>query len=82
MSQYNKQNRKQISSLYKLKFTYKGINILKPRNYICSENECEFDTNGYPNYFDNSHLTRTGANRLRPMYQKIFVDFTEKYSVE
>lgn len=46
--------------------------ILKTSYYLCDSTTCNFYTNGYPNYFDNHHLTRVGVNNLKPMYEPIF----------
>ncbi|MCI5145548.1 MAG: hypothetical protein D3923_08440, partial [Candidatus Electrothrix sp. AR3] len=49
------------------------VNILKPSEWLCSSTFCNFDTGGYPNYFDMSHLTQVGVHRIRPMYEEIFI---------
>lgn len=37
-------------------FLYYTLGLL-----LCPEGVCEFETDGYPNYLDSGHLTRTGV---------------------
>ena len=46
-------------------------NIFETYNFFCKQGFCMFSFNGYPAYFDDSHLTITGANILSPLFQKI-----------
>lgn len=49
--------------------TQANARVLRPRDYLCSAGECPFIVDGEPQYFDDSHLTRAGAQRLRPMFE-------------
>ncbi len=38
---------------------------------FCSESECKYQNDGIPYYFDSEHLTLTGAERLKPLFNEI-----------
>lgn len=48
------------------------FNIIRPDAYLCSSGECDFHTDGFPNYFDSNHLNFTGREKLRPLFEKYF----------
>ncbi|MEH6720612.1 MAG: acyltransferase family protein [Aurantimonas endophytica] len=50
------------------------VRFLDPLPYFCGAGACESSTSGYPNYFDAHHLTRTGARRLVPLFEPVFLD--------
>lgn len=63
----------QRSIFYNLKMKFpEKVFIVSPSNYLCNSTDCDFYTDGYPNYFDDHHLTKVGVNRLKPMYMRIF----------
>jgi len=72
-SEYEIENTAQIEIFDKIAKKYvHRVSIIKPRKLLCSDDQdCEFSTNGFPNYLDDGHLTEVGANRLRPMYETI-----------
>jgi peptidoglycan/LPS O-acetylase OafA/YrhL len=49
-----------------------SVSVLSPENALCPGTECEYHTEGYPNYFDAEHVTGTGAFRLRPIFEALF----------
>ena len=44
-----------------------------PHTVLCPENKCLIERNGVPFYFDNHHLTLTGAQELKPLFKDIAV---------
>ena len=60
------------SSIEKLNYT--NFRIYHLANYFCS-NDCNFiDNNGIPLYFDNHHLTLTGARKLSTLFTSVIVN--------
>ena len=49
-----------------------SVTVMSPENVLCPGAGCDYHTGGYPNYFDAHHVTRTGAMRLRPMFESLF----------
>ncbi|MNR85228.1 O-acetyltransferase OatA [compost metagenome] len=42
---------------------------------LCNDNECKIvSEDGKPYYFDEDHLTLTGAKKLKPIFEKIFIN--------
>ena len=46
-------------------------NIFYPHEHLCVDGDCLLSIFGNPVYFDNSHLTISGANILSPIFNKI-----------
>lgn len=46
--------------------------VIRPSDYFCKNDVCLFHTDGKPNYSDSSHLSRTGRELLRPLFQSLF----------
>lgn len=44
---------------------------LYPHEVICPEGECRFYSEGQPWYYDDAHLSMTGADRVRPLFESI-----------
>lgn len=51
------------------------LNVFTPSDYLCAE-ICIYLVDGKPIYFDNDHLTLTGAQLLAPMFTEI-IDATK-----
>ncbi|HMW73784.1 MAG TPA: SGNH hydrolase domain-containing protein, partial [Cellvibrionaceae bacterium] len=49
-----------------------GVEILDPLPYLCDEDACYGDKNGWPVYFDDDHLSESGNKLLVPMFRSIF----------
>jgi peptidoglycan/LPS O-acetylase OafA/YrhL len=72
----------QRTILETLKEEYIGhVRLLRPSAYLCNSVGCDFDTDDWPNYFDDHHLTKVGVNRLRLMYEEIFATMTGQNEV-
>ena len=39
---------------------------------MCADGACASDTDGRPNFFDNNHVTQTGAKRIVPLLKETF----------
>jgi peptidoglycan/LPS O-acetylase OafA/YrhL len=48
-----------------------GVELLDPLPYLCDDNACYGDKDGWPIYFDDDHLSESGNKLLVPMFQKI-----------
>lgn len=48
------------------------VSVITPSDYLCKKGVCRFHTNGKPNYIDSHHLSRTGRELLRPLFQNLF----------
>lgn len=58
-----------------LQMTTIGAVVLDPTPYVCDEDgRCPLVVNGKCMYWDNDHLTVTGANRLIPMFRRALID--------
>lgn len=49
-----------------------AVTILSPEPFLCANGACASDTDGRPNYFDNNHVTQTGAKRIAPIFKETF----------
>jgi peptidoglycan/LPS O-acetylase OafA/YrhL len=49
-----------------------GIKILDPTEYLCDADKCNGSVNLVPWYADSNHLNSVGADRLIPMFEKVF----------
>ncbi len=47
--------------------------VFYPHEIFCSEGECEYQKDGIPYYFDSVHLTLTGAEKMKPLFNEIAV---------
>ena len=47
---------------------FKGVTLLKAENILCPKGQCLIQKDGYPLYFDAGHLTQTGSELLRPIF--------------
>ncbi|WP_417798895.1 acyltransferase family protein [Terasakiella pusilla] len=45
--------------------------IILPHTQLCPTHICKIADNGAPLYFDNGHLTLTGAKELQPLFAKL-----------
>jgi hypothetical protein len=50
-----------------------GVKILDPLPYLCQDGNCYGDADGHPLYFDDDHLSQYGGDRLRPLFQRMFL---------
>lgn len=50
----------------------RSIQVLTPQVVLCPTDECDFQTDGHPNYSDSNHLTQIGAARLTPILKPVF----------
>lgn len=48
------------------------VSVITPSDYLCKNEVCRFHTDGKPNYRDTHHLSRTGGELLRPLFQSLF----------
>jgi peptidoglycan/LPS O-acetylase OafA/YrhL len=46
-------------------------NIFFPHEIFCESGDCLFEKSGYPLYFDDSHLTLSGARLLEPLFDRL-----------
>lgn len=49
-----------------------GVKILDPLPYLCWNGRCHGIKDGKALYYDDDHLSETGALLLRPMFEKVF----------
>ena len=49
-----------------------GVEVINPADVLCTNASCDFERAGIPLYFDDSHLTFTGAQALRPLFDPTF----------
>jgi len=69
--EYMTQLSEQRAIFERLKTEYgDAIKVLRPAEYLCTDGGCAFETNGSPNYRDESHLSSAGVARLRPLYER------------
>ena len=45
--------------------------VFYPHKIFCSESECDYQEDGVPYYYDSGHLTLTGAEQLKPLFNEI-----------
>jgi len=70
LDQYKELVELQSKIFEKLHMKYpRSIKILKPSEYLCVNNRCQFESNGIPHYFDNNHLSSQGVFIVKPMYE-------------
>ncbi len=50
-----------------------GVKILDPLPYLCHDGSCYGDADGHPLYFDDDHLSEYGGDRLRPLFNSMFL---------
>lgn len=68
---YLSQNAKYFEQLNTLKSKYNLFSYFEIHQQLCNPS-CEISTvDGRPYYFDNDHLTLTGAKKLQPVFEKI-----------
>ncbi|MFW1945765.1 acyltransferase family protein [Acinetobacter guillouiae] len=48
-----------------------GATVLDVTPYLCKDGKCSASSNGKPAYYDDDHLSETGAQKLIPLFQKI-----------
>ncbi|MEH6449846.1 MAG: acyltransferase family protein [Oleispira sp.] len=73
MEVHTERNRIALSALAKAKAEC-GINILETTPYLCKKTHCTGMRDGAALYFDDDHLSQTGALLLIPLFTKIFKD--------
>jgi len=49
-----------------------GARILDPLPYLCDNERCYGSRHGRPLYYDDDHLSMTGAALLSPMFAPVF----------
>lgn len=49
-----------------------GAKVLDVTPYLCDSNICSATINGKPAYYDDDHLSETGAKKLIPLFKKVF----------
>jgi len=49
-----------------------GVKVLDPTEYLCNAESCQGSVNLMPLYADSNHLNAAGADRLIPMFRKVF----------
>lgn len=52
-----------------LKSIENRVDILYPHDIFCSDTKCSYAANNIPLYYDDNHLTHTGALKLQPMFR-------------
>ena len=45
------------------------VTVLYPHKFLCSDNTCAYAENNLPLYYDDNHLTHTGALKLQSMFR-------------
>ncbi|MBH03766.1 MAG: hypothetical protein CMP08_06550 [Xanthomonadales bacterium] len=53
------------------------VSVIDPLPYICPDDQCRFQINGKPLYFDEHHLSPTGAKVVRPLFERVFESFDD-----
>jgi hypothetical protein len=49
-----------------------GIGAIKPSEGLCDQDQCFFYRDGIVFYYDEHHLSLSGAARLRPLFENVF----------
>jgi peptidoglycan/LPS O-acetylase OafA/YrhL len=49
-----------------------GVKILPTHEELCASGHCKVEEDGQPLYWDDDHLSRLGALRLKPVFARIF----------
>jgi len=53
--------------------------VAYPHLTMCPSDECIYQKNGAPYYFDSNHLTLTGARELKPLFKDLFLQVNSQY---
>jgi len=69
---YLNENHEIITDLKSIKGKYKNFNTYEVHQVLCHPNCVISDAENHPYYFDDDHLNLTGANQLKPIFEKIF----------
>ncbi len=47
------------------------LSVLKTHHYFCGDSECSLMVDGSPTYFDNNHVSSTGAVKINAMFEPV-----------
>lgn len=47
------------------------LTVLRTHSYFCKEKNCSLMVNGSPTYFDNNHVSSTGAVQINTMFEPV-----------
>lgn len=72
-SQYLSMNNEVIDTVKKLQIKFHNFNYVETASIFCNPICIISDDNKKPYYFDDDHLTLTGAEILKPTFEKIFI---------
>ena len=71
LANYKATNAAMIATLVKA-HEHCSVRLLDPLPYLCAEEICPGIIDGHPLYFDDNHLSNTGATRLAPLFEKVW----------
>lgn len=71
LANYETTNAAMIATLVKARERCR-VRLLDPLPYLCAEGICPGIVDGQPLYFDDNHLSHTGATRLTPLFEKVW----------
>lgn len=74
VNKYQVDNAQLFDELSSLKVKYKIFNTYEVAQIFCKTTCVISDSKKHPYYFDDDHLNLTGANQLKPVFDKIFVE--------
>jgi peptidoglycan/LPS O-acetylase OafA/YrhL len=72
MDQYLRNTKKQRALYEEIAESSPRVSVLSSAPLLCPQGACDFERSGKPLYFDSNHLSPTGAEALRPLYEKTF----------
>lgn len=71
-NKYLSDNQQIIYSLERIKKDYQNFSIYEVHPVLCHPKCVISDSENHPYYFDDDHLNLTGANLLKPVFERIF----------
>lgn len=74
VNEYLKENSSFFQKIEELETQHSNLRIFHVDQIFCNTRCLISDSDKYPYYFDSNHLNLTGAKKLDPVFEKIFVD--------
>jgi len=59
-----------------------SVRVLDPWTMFCDQVNCSAIHDGRSDYFDNNHITNTGARRVRHLFEAVFLEAPEARQVD
>lgn len=69
LAEYNERNKIALRLLDEVASTC-NVTLLDPIPYLCDGERCYGDVDGIPVFFDDDHLNMSGADLLKPLFEK------------